>query len=118
MGVPDPLHPAFGFVPVNYVAPDADTRLFHMSRPVGSQFRSTFSGDPLLQHELVPIQIPFPISMGGNHPLYAQKYFPGVRPGYTPLSFPTPLHSRYKIAKPPWYDAPGSWLRPYVERVP
>lgn len=116
--VPDPLHPAFGYVPVNYVAPDSDARVFHMSQPVGAQFSGPFRGGLSLQRDLVPTQLPFPISMGGNHPLYSQKYFPGVRPGFTPLSFPTPLNSRYKIAKPPWYDAPGFSLQSYVERVP
>ena len=115
---PDPMHPAFGYVPVNYVAPDVDARVFQMSQPLGAQLHQPFSGSAFTQGALVPTQIPFPISMGGNHPLYAQKYFPGVRPGFTPLAFPTPLHSRYKIAKPSWFDAPGSWPRPFVERVP
>ena len=107
---PDPLHPQFGFVPVNYVNPNWEPKPFHINGPPIDMRQPHTS--------LIPSQIPFPITLGGNHPLYSKKYYPGVQPGRTKLSYPTPIRGKYKFHAPAWFDGPNSWPHPDPERVP
>jgi hypothetical protein len=107
---PDPLHPQFGFVPVNYVNPNWEPKPFHINGPPIDMRDSKTS--------LIPTQIPFPMKEGENHPLYSKKYYPGIQPGRTKLSYPTPLRGKYKYHTPAWFDGPNSWPHPDFERVP
>jgi hypothetical protein len=69
----DPLHPAFGFVPVNYNNPN--DRPFHLGAAVG----------PQVHIDMIPTQVPFPISVGlAGRTLYRPRYFPGVDEGAMP----------------------------------
>ena len=42
----DPLHPSFGYVPINYISPN--DRPFHLGAPVGPQVRGAVSVAPTL----------------------------------------------------------------------
>ena len=104
---PDPMHPQFGFVPVNYVNPNWNPHPFRLGTPIDVQKSnqlhdlSGLSGSPM-----IPTQVPFPITEGAQqHPVYADKYYPGIQPGHTKLSYPTPLRSKYKYKSPSWFDS-------------
>ena len=114
---PDPLHPQFGFVPVNYVNPNWDPKPFRLGGPMEEVPYPHHLGG-LSGSANIPVQVPFPITLGGNHPLYADKYYPGVQPGRTKLSYPTPLRGKYKYHAPAWFDGASSWPHPDPERVP
>jgi hypothetical protein len=113
---PDPLHPQFGFVPVNYVNPNWNPQPFRLGTPIETQWPHHLGG--LSGSPMIPTQVPFPITLGGQHPVYAEKYYPGVQPGHTKLSYPTPLRGKYKYHAPAWFDGPNSWPHPDPERVP
>ena len=114
---PDPMHPQFGFVPVNYVNPNWEPHPFYLNERGQSKQRPIV--DMRDAHtSMIPTQIPFPITLGGNHPLYSKKYYPGVQAGATKLSFPTPIRGKYKYHAPAWMDGPNSWPHPDPERVP
>lgn len=91
-------HPAFGFMPVNYARPFDRPKPIHFSDPF--RFLSSYEG----KNSPIPFQIPFPLSEGGNHPIYAEKYFPGVRAGMTRFAYATPLATPAKFIHPSQFD--------------
>jgi hypothetical protein len=128
---PNALAPAFGYVPVNYVPPDAHP--FHFA----GRFNVPERSSGLVPHatdlitgggidgfdDQIPFTVPFPsASRGFQHPLYAAWYEPGVRHGRTRFEFPHPSHNSgrpdmnpyprtrdYKAARPKWFDRPQAW---------
>ena len=108
----DPLHPAFGYVPVNYNHPNDHP--FHLGAAVGPQVHT----------DMIPTQVPFPVSVGlAGRTLYRARYYPGVAEGVapgtrlnfgvigrggivqhmSPATFPTPQH-RYKVTPVDWFN--------------